>query len=194
MKIKVHNFQSIVDAEVIVDGFTGITGPSNIGKSALIRAIKAFVDNETGDWFVNNKCKDSTYVEVEKNGRTIRWERKKKKTFYVIDGEVIENLKGKVPPEVEELGLSSLVLSDNTKQWVNITPSQFETLFLMKESEGTIAANILSSLSKTKEVENASRECAKELRSLKTLRTVRNSDCTQESQKLEIFENLYNYF
>jgi len=41
VKIRIKNFQSIEDLEIEVRGFTAITGKTNIGKSAIMRAISS---------------------------------------------------------------------------------------------------------------------------------------------------------
>ena len=62
MKIQVKNFQSIKKAEVEVKGLTVITGPNNIGKSALARAISGVFSNLKGNSFVR---KGESHCEVE---------------------------------------------------------------------------------------------------------------------------------
>lgn len=41
VKVSIKNFQSVSDIEFEIHGFTCITGPTNIGKSAIIRAISS---------------------------------------------------------------------------------------------------------------------------------------------------------
>ena len=48
MKVKVHNFQSIADAELVFDkGLIAITGPNSSGKSAIFRALRSVIQNPT---------------------------------------------------------------------------------------------------------------------------------------------------
>jgi AAA15 family ATPase/GTPase len=41
MHARIENFQSHADTQVEIEGFTVILGPSNHGKSALVRAVAA---------------------------------------------------------------------------------------------------------------------------------------------------------
>jgi len=52
MKIRVRNFQSLDDVSIDVEGFTVLTGKSNIGKSALTRAITGAIFGIPGDAYV----------------------------------------------------------------------------------------------------------------------------------------------
>ena len=55
MKLIVENFQSLKKAEIEIPiGFTSITGPSDIGKSAIVRAFQAAVFGWPSYWFVRN--------------------------------------------------------------------------------------------------------------------------------------------
>lgn len=46
MKVKIHNFQSIADAELTFDkGLIAITGPNSSGKSAIFRALRSVIQN-----------------------------------------------------------------------------------------------------------------------------------------------------
>ena len=44
-KIQIHNFRSIVDAEIEVHGYTMIVGANNAGKSNALTALRAFYDD-----------------------------------------------------------------------------------------------------------------------------------------------------
>ena len=52
MKIRVRNYQAIADASLEVEGFTAVTGRSNIGKSGLIRAISAILFGNPGEDYI----------------------------------------------------------------------------------------------------------------------------------------------
>ena len=41
--LEISNFQSVEKADIQLGGFTVIVGPSNSGKSALLRALRAVV-------------------------------------------------------------------------------------------------------------------------------------------------------
>ena len=52
LKVTVEDFQSIDKAELEVSGFTCLTGKSNIGKSALLRALNAAMKNLPANSFI----------------------------------------------------------------------------------------------------------------------------------------------
>src|SRR5688572_7680246 len=54
MHLTVTDFQSLGRVEVEVSGLTVLVGPSNRGKSALIRALEAVLFNKPGDAFVRH--------------------------------------------------------------------------------------------------------------------------------------------
>lgn len=62
MKVKIQNFQSLEDVELEVRGLTVIVGKSNIGKSAIIRAISGALHNREGDAFVTE---GTSHAQVE---------------------------------------------------------------------------------------------------------------------------------
>lgn len=52
LKLRIRNFQAVADAKLEVQGLTVITGKTNRGKSALIRATAAMLFGLPGDHFV----------------------------------------------------------------------------------------------------------------------------------------------
>ena len=87
MKVKIENYQAIVNAELEFDyGLTAIIGSTNSGKSSIIRAIKGAINNQGGTGFINYNAPDSSVTVVDK-GHTIEWFKSKKDSGkYVIDG------------------------------------------------------------------------------------------------------------
>ena len=53
-EVEVRNFQSVEHAVFRIEGFTALVGRSNIGKSALVRAVKAALTGATGTDFVRH--------------------------------------------------------------------------------------------------------------------------------------------
>ena len=52
--VEIRNFQSIEKATIKIDGFTVVVGRSNIGKSALVRAVKAALTGAPVSSFVRH--------------------------------------------------------------------------------------------------------------------------------------------
>lgn len=105
MKARIKDYQIIKDAELeFLPGITAIVGNSNNGKSSIIRAIEAAINNKGGSGFINHDS-DFCEVEIEDNGHKIKWLKHKKpgKSLYEIDGKVLKKIGQKQLDEVGEL-------------------------------------------------------------------------------------------
>ncbi len=58
-EIRVKNYQSLRDVKIVPGDFTVIVGESDVGKSALVRAIKAPLINRTGQDFISDGAKQA---------------------------------------------------------------------------------------------------------------------------------------
>lgn len=86
--ITLDNFQSISSAELTFEqGINIIVGQSNSGKSAILRAIKAVLLNPNGSARYIKKHTDKATVTVDYNANYIEWDRKKKESSYIVNGE-----------------------------------------------------------------------------------------------------------
>lgn len=94
MKLKIKNFQSISETELILNpGITIIAGANHSGKSAIFRALKAFLTNPRGcDKKYVKHYTDQAEVEVELDGNDYKWIKGEKLTQYetTIDGDYQE--------------------------------------------------------------------------------------------------------
>lgn len=72
MKVIVKNFQSILRTEIEIEGFTVLVGPSNLGKSALLRAISAAIYGLPGDYYIR-KGESFTAVGIEDDDFKLVW-------------------------------------------------------------------------------------------------------------------------
>ena len=98
IRLEIGNFQNIHRADLILDRYTCITGKSNRGKSAIVRALNVLINNETGDWFMRNDTDEPAFITLHIKGHRIHWERDQKgNVHYDIDGDRYTGLKGKVP-------------------------------------------------------------------------------------------------
>ncbi len=145
-KIRVEGYQSLKDVEVDLGHFTVILGESNVGKSALLRAIKALVENQTGlDDFLTlgmKACRVELTIDDADAMRGIVWEKRKNGTQYHLHiGDSIQKL-GKgvgVPAEVTDaLRMERIEFSPGIKFAPNFH-DQFSTPFLLEETGGRVA-------------------------------------------------------
>lgn len=113
MKLSGKNFQSWAEFNIEIDGLTVVTGPSDVGKSALFRALKGVVRNELPAEYVRDDQDDLMEVVLEIGGHKITAQRKKKgSTTYVIDGKDFAKLAGGVPTELKDLKFTEVVIGD----------------------------------------------------------------------------------
>lgn len=71
LRLHINNFQSIRAQSIDIEGFTTVVGPSDLGKSALTRALRAVLYNEYHpDFLRTNTDLCTLYLEI-KNGSPI---------------------------------------------------------------------------------------------------------------------------
>ena len=124
MTLKIKNFQGHVDSEldIIQPGINSIIGPSDSGKSSIIRAIGALVNN--GKMDRRHKSKE-TSVEWRGCKRT----RSSSKNEYEVDGEVYKAMRTSVPK----------ALTDTLRLGPVNFRGQHQPYFLLAESSGAVA-------------------------------------------------------
>jgi exonuclease SbcC len=169
-KVKISNFQShentILDFE---DGLNVITGPSDQGKSAIIRAIKWALYNEPrGTEFIRYGMA-GVKVEIEfSNGYRVVRERTKSKNRYIVftsDGSetVFEGFGNDVPDEVVKAhGMPKVMLDKDYISNLNIS-EQIEGPFLLSEP-GSIRAKAIGRLTGMHIIDKAIRDCIVDIR------------------------------
>lgn len=54
VSLRIRNYQAIADAKLEIQGFTVVTGRSNLGKTALIRAVSAMMYGIPGEFFIKH--------------------------------------------------------------------------------------------------------------------------------------------
>jgi DNA repair ATPase RecN len=113
IKVRVKNFQSLVDCEMLIDGFTTLTGKNNTGKSALIRAIYSMFTNPTYLPIANDITKP-VEVELTGDGFHILWKKSKTDNMYVIDGVTYEKVDRDLPEALNKIGINSININGKT--------------------------------------------------------------------------------
>lgn len=91
LNIELNNFQSIGEACLTFEpGVNLIVGPSNSGKTAILRAVAAALGNpRRGKYFIKKGTK-SAEVTIDFEGKKISWRRTLTDTTYDIDGELFK--------------------------------------------------------------------------------------------------------
>jgi len=204
LKITVDNFQSLEHVEVEVDGFTALVGRSNIGKSALIRAVKYALTGAKGSDFVRHspatcarirrnakKCKCHCTVRIEIVGKmTFKWEKGDAVNQYTV-----WNTAGKkqVYTKVERGNLHFLEgfepLKVGDDKVVVQVGDQFKPIFLLGES-GSVAADVLGDVAKLDDLNEALRLVEKDRRAAVSERKVRVGDLIKLEDELKTYDGL----
>lgn len=141
--IDIKNFQSHKKTKILFKkGLNVITGPSDSGKSSVIRAILWVANNRpSGDAIRNWDCsdKDETRVEMKMDGVTVSKSRKQNKTFYYLEDSRIgaesicyEAVNKDVPERIsEEINMTEFNVQ-----------TQHQSYFLLNDSGGDIAGKL----------------------------------------------------
>lgn len=132
-KIHIENFQTHKDLTIdFGKEITSITGPSDRGKSAIIRALIWVITNRpNGDSFIRYGA-DECRVTVTVGEHTIQRIKGKKRNCYILDDIEFKALKTDVPIEVQKI----FNVSDNNIQ------AQFDPIFWFSATGGEVARNL----------------------------------------------------
>jgi len=134
-KIQIKNFQILDLLRIVFDPkITVIVGPSDAGKSAIMRAIRWVTDNRpTGDSFVREGSEGGADVEVEVDGVRVRRKKNGTRTnSYWIDGKELKAFKTEVPEEIRNL----FRVGPANYQWQN------DSWFWFSSNAGDVAKEI----------------------------------------------------
>lgn len=190
------NFQSIEDAEIIVDGFVVICGPNNSGKTALIRAIRGLFNNAASGSYLRQGA-NFLSVELEfEDGTTVLWEKGWEKpgkkgaaiNRYTINGYQIASVGRGVPPEVEALGVKS-IFAGNTPIWPQIADQFDGTLFLVNKT-GAVVAEALSDVERVGKLTEALRLSERDKRAFNSELKVRRDDLKSLQDEVRKFQGI----
>lgn len=172
-KVILENFQSHKYTEMEFDKYLNvIVGPSDHGKTAIIRGIKWALFNEpTGDYFIREGESECSVTLIFSNNTKIKRYRNKSKNYYYIydsDGNeiVLEGFGTKVPQEVvEKTTIKKILLDSNISNSINIG-EQLEGPFLLSETTST-RANAIGRLVGVHIIDDALRDTLKDINRLK---------------------------
>ncbi len=195
-KVIIENFQSHESTEMeFEDGLNVIVGPSDQGKSAVIRAIKWVLFNQPrGIEFIRHGAK-SAKVEIEmSNGfRVIREKSSSRNRYTVIDPEgetsVFEGFGNEVPEEVRKAhGVAKVVIDTDRDVSLNLG-EQLEGPFLVSET-GAVKAKAIGRLTGVHIVDRATRECINDIKKENQIEGRCKNEIKELEQKLNMYEHL----
>lgn len=164
--IRIRGFQSHIDTEAVFSPhLTVITGATDSGKTAILRAIRWIAFGEPGgEAFINDKTGQAIVEIVMDDDTVVRKTRKSNKTEYALmngDGDYLQRWEcAAVPPEVTAvLGLTKQTFGD-IETALNFA-YQLEAPFLIS-LPASASAKVLGKIAGTEVVDLAIKDVAKE--------------------------------
>lgn len=196
LEVKIQGFQSIEKVNFTIGGFTVLVGRSNIGKSAIVRAVQAALTNALGTDFVRHgdhcsrrirgtkKCRCQCSVHIQTEGMDLLWEKGDEVNRYTYNGEVYSKVGQGIPDFLTKD--FSLVKVGDRKQLVQVA-EQFEPIFLLNQS-GTVVADVLSDVAKLDDINAAMTEVERDRREAVSTLKVREKDVQELQTSLCLYE------
>lgn len=194
--IEIKNFQSHKNTRISFEnGLNVICGPSDNGKSAIIRALKWVLYNEPkGTDFITqgeNSCRVSITLS---DGTIVTRERSGGKNIYRLcdkDGKetTFEGFGTEIPPEILNAhGIIKLHIDSSSSQCINIA-DQLEAPFLISQP-GSVKAKAIGKLVGVDVIDEAIKELGKEMTSLQSQEKSTQSELNIIKEQLKAYENL----
>ena len=195
-KVKIENFQS--HENTIIDFHSGlniITGPSDNGKSAIIRAIKWVLFNEPrGTDFIRQGTSGAKVTIEMDNGNSIIRERSSCKNRYTViypdsEPKIFEGFGNDIPQEVVDAhGITKAYLDSNISSSLNIA-EQLEGPFLLSET-GSVRAKAIGRLIGIHIIDRAIKNTNVDLRRENQFKDKTSSELEEVESKLKEYEFL----
>lgn len=199
IRVTIRNFQSIEDQTLEIDRFTVITGRSNIGKSAVIRAISGLLRNSSVGAFVRHSnscprvtkgvktCRCACSVTFSTETHTIVWEKGEGTNRYTVDGVLYDKAERGYPPFLAPLGLDPIPLgSDFTLVQVS---DQWDPLFLFNRSASEVAT-VIGDVGELPKVQEAIKAIERDRKDTASRKKIREEDLKTTQESLESFQDV----
>lgn len=181
-EVKIRRFQSLLEADVVLGGLTVVTGPSNSGKSAFGRALRALARNTAGSQHVSHGHKAAAVIVETEDGRSASIERgKASSTYRLIDEHGHEDIYAKSGTSVPEDVAKWLAVPEGEVD-VHFT-TQFDGPYLLNVT-GSMAQKVLGSLTNVTLLAEASREANRRRSEAGRTAQIRRQDATEARQRL----------
>lgn len=190
MEVKIRDFNCIENVELeFRPGFTILQGPSNSGKSSIIKAIENCIFNQSGTTNVRQGCKNYS-IGIKKDDRTVSLI-KGKDTKYKVDDVIYEKIGVSQLAEVaESLNIRETILGGE-KVRLNFS-KQMSYPFLLDKTPGQLYKFIVDS-SESESLSNVLKDISKDIKDLdKSLSYNEAQIDLLTKQQIQINNNLEN--
>lgn len=188
--LRIRGFESHVDTHIqLGPGLNVITGPSDSGKTAIIRALRWLALGEpSGEAYVNQTVGEAEVTAELDDGVTVSKLRRKGKTSYSISTVPEPFEKAEVPEEVKQaLGIKKSKFGE-FEPALNFA-FQLDAPFLISETESA-GAKILGKLAGTEVVDMAIKSVAKETHAARKLHSLAVKEIERSSGDLLQYADL----
>lgn len=198
IEVEVRNFQSIDRATFRIDGFTVIVGRSNIGKSALVRAVRAALTGASASGYVRHgaaclrrvkgskTCKCYASVHLRGKDFDLLWEKGDALNRYTFNGQVFDKAE-RGTPEFLQPAFSPIRVGDRSETLQ--VSDQFNPIFLLDQSGGAVA-DTLSDVAHLDRINEAIRLVERDRKDTAATRKVREKDVTTLATRIESYAGL----
>jgi DNA repair exonuclease SbcCD ATPase subunit len=194
--IEITNFQSHKNSRISFEnGLNVICGPSDNGKSAIIRALKWVLYNEPkGTDFITqgeNSCRVSITLS---DGTIVTRERSGGKNIYRLSNQdgnetTFEGFGTDIPPEILNAhGIIRLHIDSSSSQCINIA-DQLEAPFLISQP-GSVKAKAIGKLVGVNVIDEAIKELGKEISSIQSQERNIQTELEAIKEQLKAYEGL----
>lgn len=158
IRVQLEDFQSWETADMTIKNLTVVVGSSDLGKSAVFRAVRGALRNSIPQGAVRKGTK-RTRVSLDIGGIEVEAIRPLSGSVeYKVDGVPYSKLAGDVPEAVIKLGFEPIQAGNYT--FDPIFARQFDQPFLLSSSPAEVTA-LLGAFSSTEKLDNGKRELAK---------------------------------
>ena len=198
IQVEIKDFQSIEHVTFSIDRFTALLGRSNIGKSAVVRAVKAAFTGSSGTAFVRHgprclrrtkqakTCKCFSSVHLQTEGFDLLWEKGDAINRYTFNGQVYDRVDRGVPEFLA--GDFSMVKVGDHHELIQCS-DQFSPIFLLNQTGGVVA-EVLSDAASLERINVALKLSERDRREAVSTRKVREQDVLRLAAELKTYEGL----
>ncbi len=202
MKIKrlhIQNFQSHKDTTIdFTDGLNVIVGPTDTGKSSIIRAIRKLIRDEPGGKsFISKWAKDMTISLVfEYNGvdHTVKRKLTSTKNLYYLDDQEYGGFGKTIPEEIQTaLNMQLVTLETGDVLDLHFT-DQHDVPFMISKGSAGIRSKLLGKVAGLHVLDRAISRINSDIRGQNSMLKHRAEEVSSLENELEDFPSLWHEY